>query len=182
MISMKLDTQALENLLKNDDGTIKLELQQSVIEEFSRRHIKALINDSFFDTKMQMLKKEAGESIENLFGNWVTKNSKKTFELNPQIRDMIKLQSKTAVTHELDNVEKHVKEIYEKTAKKIKTEYESKVEYLESRLNQYCEHLEKETEKIRERLLSDKLDEILKEHIRSILSESFSPKTNKEIA
>lgn len=31
MIGLKLDTKALENLLKEDDGTIKLELQQAVI-------------------------------------------------------------------------------------------------------------------------------------------------------
>lgn len=176
MISIKLDTKALENLLQDEDGEIKLHLQQSVLEEFSRRHIKTIINDRFFDTKMKHLKRQAGESIEKLFGNWVTNCSPKKFELNPQIRDMIKLQAKAAVTTELDKVEKQVQEIYKETASKIKFKYESRAKQMEARFEKYSEQLEKETEKVRAQLVTDKVDDILKDHVRSILAESFATK------
>lgn len=176
MMSIKLDTRALENLLQDDDGTIKLELQQSVVEEFSRRHIKSILNDRFFDTKMTQLKREAGGNIEKLFGNWITNSAKRKFELNPQIKDMIRLQSKTAVTTELDRVEEHVKEIYKDAANRIKERYESRMKAMERNFKNYAEQLEKETETVRAQLVTDKVDVILRDHIKDILAETFAPK------
>lgn len=174
MMSIKLDTKALENLLKEDDGTIKLELQQAVIEEFGRRHIKAFVNEGAFADQIKVIKQEAIKDIESMFGEWKGSYSSKKFELNSQIKDMVKLQAKTAVTYELDNVQTYVEELYKKTAHKIQTDYEAKVEKINKDLANYLNHLEDEAEKIKSKLITEEVDGILRRHIKSILAESFA--------
>jgi len=175
MLTLKLDTKALENLLKDDEsGKIKLELQQCVIEEFSRKHIKSIINEPFFETTVQNIKREARTSIEDLFGTWQNNQVGHRFELHDQIKNIIKMQSKTAVTYELDQVEKHVQSIYKETATRIKLEYAEKVEQINKDLKEYTKHLEAEVNKIKEKLVTEKVDGILRNHIKSILAETFA--------
>lgn len=167
MMSIKLDTGALENLLKDDDGTIKLELQQAVLEEFSRRHIKSVINDHYFKAHIDAVSKEAVKEVEKLFGEWKGSYSKKQLELNPQIKDMVKLQAKTAVTHELDQVENHVREIYRDTAKKIRVDYTKKAKDLQETLNY-------QVKEIFEGMIDNSFDNVLRNHIKSIMAETFA--------
>lgn len=174
MMSIKLDTNALSNLMKDDDGTIKLELQQAVIEEFSKRHIKSIVNDSAFRMHTQSVKEEAIKEIEGLFGEWKGSFNNKKLELNPQIKSMIQLQAKSAVTYELDKVEEHVRDIYKETAEQIKSQYERKTKQIQKRLDEYLMHLEEETEKIRSQIITEKVDGVLRNHIKSILAESFN--------
>lgn len=177
MMSMKLDTAALERLMDSDNGQeIKLELQQAVIEEFGRRHIKAFANDGEFKKHVDIAKKEAIKDIEQMFGEWKGSYNSKKFVLNPQISSMVKLQAKTAVTYELDKVEDYVSEIYKETAKSIKDTYELKVIKLQKDLDKYAEHLEDQVETIKSQLLTDQVDGILRQHVKSILSETFGAK------
>lgn len=175
-MEIKLDTNALENLLTGDDGKIKLKLQQSVIEEFGRRHIKAFVNDGAFGNQINTIKAEAVKDIESMFGEWKGNYSTKKFVLNQQIKDMVKLQAKTAVTYELDKVETHVEDIYKETARKIKSEYDKKAEKIETDLANYLEHLEEEAEVVKAKLITKEVDGILRDHIKSILAESFNAK------
>ena len=177
MIGLKLDTKALENLLKEDDGTIKLELQQAVIEEFCKRHIKlgSLGSDAIFKNMIKTIKDETLNEIESLFGEWVKITySTQKFELNDQIKNMIKLQAKTAVTHELDKVENNVIDLYIETAAKISNEYNSKLQELQNNFSTYLVELEKEIEKMKKILITNEIDGIMRKHLKSILKESFS--------
>ncbi len=175
MMSMKLDTAALERLMDSDNGQeIKLELQQAVIEEFGRRHIKAFANDGEFKKHVDIAKKEAIKDIESMFGEWKGSYNSKRFELNSQISSMVKLQAKTAVTYELDKVENYVADLYTETAARIKEEYELKSLKLQKDLEKYSQHLEEEVETIKAQLLTDKVDGILRNHVKNILAETFS--------
>lgn len=177
MIGLKLDTKALENLLKEDDGTIKLELQQAVIEEFCKRHIKlgSLGSDAIFKNMIKTIKDETVNEIESLFGEWVKITySTQKFELNDQIKNMIKLQAKTAVTHELDKVEDNVIDLYIETAAKISNEYNSKLQELQNNFSTYLVELENEIEKMKKTLITNEIDGIMRKHLKSILKESFS--------
>lgn len=174
MMSLKLDTPALERLMQGDDGKIKLELQQAVVEEFSRRHIKSIVNDSVFRNHIDSIREESSKHLESLFGEWKGSWGNKKLELNPQIRDMIQLQAKTAVTYELDQVEAHVQQIYKEAAEKIKSRYEQKLETLNGRLDHYLNELEVHTDKIKAQLITEKVDGVLRSHIKSILAESFA--------
>ena len=177
MIGLKLDTKALENLLKEDDGTIKLELQQAVIEEFCKRHIKlgSLGSDAIFKNMIKTIKDETVNEIESLFGEWVKITySTQKFELNDQIKNMIKLQAKTAVTHELDKVENNVIDLYIETAAKISNEYNSKLQELQNNFSTYLVELENEIEKMKKTLITNEIDGIMRKHLKSILKESFS--------
>lgn len=174
MIGLKLDTKALENLLKEDDGTIKLELQQAVIEEFCKRHIK-LGSDAIFKNMINNIKDETINEIESLFGEWVKITySTQKFELNDQIKNMITLQAKTAVTHELDKVENNVIDLYIETATKISNEYNSKLQELQNNFSTYLVELENEIEKMKKTLITNEIDGIMRKHLKSILKESFS--------
>ena len=177
MIGLKLDTKALENLLKEDDGTIKLELQQAVIEEFCKRHIKlgSLGSDAIFKNMIKTIKDETVNEIESLFGEWVKITySTQKFELNDQIKNMITLQAKTAVTHELDKVENNVIDLYIETATKISNEYNSKLQELQNNFSTYLVELENEIEKMKKTLITNEIDGIMRKHLKSILKESFS--------
>ena len=177
MIGLKLDTKALENLLKEDDGTIKLELQQAVIEEFCKRHIKlgSLGSDAIFKNMIKTIKDETVNEIESLFGEWVKITySTQKFELNEQIKNMIKLQAKTAVTHELDKVENNVRDLYIETAAKISNVYNSKLQELQNNFSTYLVELENEIEKMKKTLITNEIDGIMRKHLKSILKESFS--------
>ena len=177
MIGLKLDTKALENLLKEDDGTIKLELQQADIEEFCKRHIKlgSLGSDAIFKNMIKTIKDETVNEIESLFGEWVKITySTQKFELNDQIKNMIKLQAKTAVTHELDKVENNVRDLYIETAAKISNEYNSKLQELQNNFSTYLVELENEIEKMKKTLITNEIDGIMRKHLKSILKESFS--------
>lgn len=177
MIGLKLDTKALENLLKEDDGTIKLELQQAVIEEFCKRHIKlgSLGSDAIFKNMIKTIKDETVNEIESLFGEWVKITySTQKFELNDQIKNMIKLQAKTAVTHELDKVENNVRDLYIEMAAKISNEYNSKLQELQNNFSTYLVELENEIEKMKKTLITNEIDGIMRKHLKSILKESFS--------
>ncbi len=174
MMSIKLDTPALERLMQDDDGKIKLELQQAVVEEFSRRHIKAIVNDSVFRMHIDAVREEATRHTSALFGEWKGSYGSKKLELNPQMREMIQLQAKATVSHELDQVEEHVKNIYSEAAEKIKKEYDRKLISLESSLRRYCEDLENHVEKAKNELLTEKIDGIIRGHVKSILAESFA--------
>ena len=177
MIGLKLDTKALENLLKEDDGTIKLELQQAVIEEFCKRHIKlgSLGSDAIFKNMIKTIKDGTVNEIESLFGEWVKITySTQKFELNDQIKNMIKLQAKTAVTHELDKVENNVRDLYIETAAKISNEYNSKLQELQNNFSTYLVELENEIEKMKKTLITNEIDGIMRKHLKSILKESFS--------
>ena len=174
MIGLKLDTKALENLLKEDDGTIKLELQQAVIEEFCKRHIK-LGSDAIFKNMINTIKDETINEIESLFGEWVKITySTQKFELNDQIKNMITLQAKTAVTHELDKVENNVIDLYIETAAKISNEYNSKLQELQNNFSTYLVELENEIEKMKKTLITNEIDGIMRKHLKSILKDSFS--------
>ncbi len=174
MIGLKLDTKALENLLKEDDGTIKLELQQAVIEEFCKRHIK-LGSDAIFKNMINTIKDETINEIESLFGEWVKITySTQKFELNDQIKNMITLQAKTAVTHELDKVENNVRDLYIETATKISNEYNSKLQELQNNFSTYLVELENEIEKMKKTLITNEIDGIMRKHLKSILKDSFS--------
>ena len=175
MIGLKLDTKALENLLKEDDGTIKLELQQAVIEEFCKRHIKVLGSDAIFKNMINTIKDETINEIESLFGEWVKITySTQKFELNDQIKNMITLQAKTAVTHELDKVENNVRDLYIETATKISNEYNSKLQELQNNFSTYLVELENEIEKMKKTLITNEIDGIMRKHLKSILKDSFS--------
>ena len=177
MIGLKLDTKALENLLKEDDGTIKLELQQAVIEEFCKRHIKlgSLGSDAIFKNMIKTIKDETVNEIESLFGEWVKITySTQKFELNDQIKNMIKLQAKTAVTHELDKVENNVIDLYIESATKISNEYNSKLQELQNNFSTYLVELENEIEKMKKTLITNEIDGIMRKHLKSILKDSFS--------
>ena len=177
MIGLKLDTKALENLLKEDDGTIKLELQQAVIEEFCKRHIKlgSLGSDAILKNMIKTNKDETVNEIESLFGEWVKITySTQKFELNDQIKNMIKLQAKTAVTHELDKVENNVRDLYIETEKKKTNEYNSKLQELQNNFSTYLVELENEIEKMKKTLITNEIDGIMRKHLKSILKESFS--------
>ena len=177
MIGLKLDTKALENLLKEDDGTIKLELQQADIEEFCKRHIKlgSLGSDAIFKNMIKTIKDETVNEIESLFGEWVKITySTQKFELNDQIKNMIKLQAKTAVTHELDKVENNVRDLYIETAAKISNEYNSKLQELQNNFFFFFFELENEIEKMKKTLITNEIDGIMRKHLKSILKESFS--------
>ena len=177
MIGLKLDTKALENLLKEDDGTIKLELQQAVIEEFCKRHIKlgSLGSDAIFKNMIKTIKDETVNEIESLFGEWVKITySTQKFELNDQIKNMITLQAKTAVTHELDKVENNVRDLYIETATKISNEYNSKLQELQNNFSTYLVELENEIEKMKKTLITNEIDGIMRKHLKSILKDSFS--------
>ena len=173
-MELKLDTKALEKLLTDDDGKVKLKLQQAVVENFGKRHIKAFVNEGAFGEQIRVIKQEAIKEIEGMFGEWKGSYGNKRFELNSQIKDMVKLQAKTAVTYELDNVEKHVEEVYKKTANRIKTEYDDKATKIEADLANYLTHLEDEAEQIKAKLITEEVDGILRNHIKSILAESFA--------
>lgn len=174
---LQLNTAALERLLEGEDGKeIKLDLQQSVIEEFGRRHIKAFANDGEFKKHINIAKDEAIKDIEAMFGEWTGSYSNKKFKLNRPISDMIKLQAKTAVTYELDKVENIVSDLYEETAKSIKEQHELHTLKMQKQLDKYLENMEAEVETIKAKLLTAQVDDILREHIKSILAESFGAK------
>ena len=172
---LQLNTAALERLLEGEDGqTIKLDLQQAVIEEFGRRHIKAFANDGEFKKHVDIAKKEAIKDIESMFGEWKGSYNSKKFVLNSQISDMIKLQAKTAVTYELDKVENIVSDLYEETAKSIRQEHEQRILRIEQDLEKYAKDLEDRVEIVKDQLLTEQVDTILREHVKSILAETFS--------
>jgi len=174
---LQLNTAALERLLEGEDGKeIKLDLQQSVIEEFGRRHIKAFANDGEFKKYIDIAKNEAIRDIESMFGEWTGSYSNKKFKLNKPIQDMIKLQSKTAVTYELDKVENYVSDLYQETAKSIQEQHELHAMKLQKQLDKYLENMELEVETIKAQLLTDQVDSILREHVKSILAETFGAK------
>lgn len=168
-----MDTKALERLMTEDDGQIKLELQQSIIEEFSRRHIKAIANNSDLKNMFENVKKETLIETEKLFGEWKGSYNTKKFELNPQIKDMIRLQCKTAVTYELDKAESYVEELYKATAEKMKKQHEENIVKLNEKLENYSAHLMVETDRIKDSLLSDECDHIIRSRLKEILAESF---------
>jgi len=177
MLAIKLDTNALDRLMQDDDGRIKLELQQAVMEEFGRRHIKAFANDGPFREQLENVKKEVIDEIESKFGKWERTSgysAKKKFVLNQQIKDAIQLHAKTVVTYELDEAEKHVAEIYKKAAARIKEESERKYAAINRDLEKYTTHLEKEAERVKALLLTEQVDGILRDHIKTILAESFA--------
>lgn len=174
MIALKLDVNALENLLKDDDGTIKLELQQAVLEEFGRRHVKAFANEAGFKRQLEAVKKETLEEIDAEFGKWENAYSGRKFVLNQTIKDMIQLHAKTVVTYELDQAEKHVAQIYGNTAQLIRDKYQEKTAELTRGLERYTAKLEEEVEKIKAQLLTKQVDKILRDHVRTILAESFA--------
>lgn len=174
MISLKLDTKALEHLLCEDDGSFKLDLQQSVLEEFSRRHIKAFINDGAFKKQVDEIKHEAIKEIEGMFGEWKGRYGNRQFELHQDIKNLISLHAKSAVTNELEKVTAQVEKIYADTAKKIEIEYSAKALMLEKSLADFINQLEEKTEAIKEKLFEDNIDGIIKKHIKTILAESFS--------
>lgn len=173
MLTLKMDTKALERLMTEDDGQIKLELQQAIIEEFSRRHIKAIANNSDLHNLFETVKKETLTETEKLFGEWKGTYNSKKFELNSQIKDMIKLQCKTAVTYELDKAESYVEELYKATAEKMKKHHEENIIKLNEKLQNYADHLMSETDRIKEKLLSDEADHIIRSRLKEILAESF---------
>jgi hypothetical protein len=173
MMSIKLDTKALENLMRDDDGEIKLELQQTVIEEFGRRHVKSYVNNSAFKETLETVEKEALKEVESLFGKWSGSFNRNKFALHPKIKEMIQLQAKTAVTYELNNVKSHVEDLYKQTSQDIKSQYEKKTRNIKTELAGYLLHLDEETEKLKSQLLTDKVDSIIRDHVKSILSESF---------
>lgn len=179
MIALKLDTNALDRLMQDDDGKIKLELQQAVMEEFGRRHIKAFANDGPFREQLENVKKEAIDEVEKKFGKWESGGyrSDKSFRLHQTIKDAIQLHAKTVVTYELDEAEKHVAEIYKKTSQEIKDRYEKKVSFINADLEKYLVHLEEQTEQVKARLLTKQVDGIIRDHIKSILAESFAVTT-----
>ena len=82
MMTLKLDTGALQSLMTEDDGNMKLELQQAVIEEFSRRHIKAIANNVDFKHMIKQTEDTMKSEIEKLFGDWTGSYSNKKFVLN----------------------------------------------------------------------------------------------------
>lgn len=174
MINLKLDTQALENLMKGDDGKIKLELQQAVVEEFSRRHIKAIVNDEVFRLHADTIREESMKNLSSMFGEWKGNYGNKKLELNPQMKEIIQLQAKATVSYELDQVEEHVRKIYTDTANQIKSKYEEKLKTLESHLEHYTSQLESHVEKAKEKLLTEQVDGIIRTHLKSILSETFA--------
>ncbi len=173
MIQLKLDAKALENLLKGDDGTISLDLQQAVIEEFGKRHIKTFANNTAFKDMIDIAKKETITEIEKMFGDWTGSYSSKTFKLNDQIKNMIKLQAKSSVTYELDQVETYVSSVYERLAIDLKTEFDKKVTILKNDFNEYIETLEKDINSMKTKLITDEIDKILRTHIKSIMYETF---------
>lgn len=173
MIQLKLDTQALENLLKEDDGTFKLELQQAVIEEFGRRHIKAFANNTAFKDVVEVAKKETIDEIEKMFGSWTSSYSTKKFELNTQIKDMIKIQAKSSVTYELDKVENYVGEMYKKVAEDLRKEFDEKITVLNNDFKLYLENLEDEITTMKSKLITSEIDKILRAHIKTIMYETF---------
>ena len=96
------------------------------------------------------------------------------FLFNDQIKNMIKLQAKTAVTHELDKVENNVRDLYIETAAKISNEYNSKLQELQNNFSTYLVELENEIEKMKKTLITNEIDGIMRKHLKSILKESFS--------
>jgi hypothetical protein len=179
MITLKLDTKALENLMKDEDGQFKLELQQAVLEEFGRRHIKAFVSDGPFKDNLERIKKEAINEINAKFGEWKSSGmSGQKFVLNQSIRDAIQIYAKTVVTYELTEAENHVAEIYRNTAITIKERYEEKTAQIKRDLERYVTHLEQQTETMKTKLLTEQVDGILRNHIKSILAESFAVTVN----
>ena len=87
---------------------------------------------------------------------------------------MIKLQAKTAVTHELDKVENNVRDLYIETAAKISNEYNSKLQELQNNFSTYLVELENEIEKMKKTLITNEIDGIMRKHLKSILKDSFS--------
>ena len=108
-----------------------------------------------------------------MFGEWTGSYSSKKFKLNRPIQDMIKLQAKTAVTYELDKVEGIVSDLYSDTAKSIQEQHELHTLKIQKQLDKYLENMESEVENIKAQLLTTQIDDILRAHIKSILSESF---------
>ena len=138
MMSIKLDTNALERLMSEDDGTIKLELQQAVIEEFSRRRIKAHINDGNFQ-------KAIGTEIEKHFGTWIKGNYGRIdgFKFNPEIKKIFKEEADKILQSEISELRSYISASYKEAEAQLK-----------NNLAAYNAQLLKDTEKIKEQLLN----------------------------
>ena len=89
---------------------------------------------------------------------------------------MIKLQSKTAVTYELDNVEDYVQEVYEKISKDHKERTDAHQKRVDEKLENYFQDIMAKVEETKARLLTEEMDFIIKERVKEILAESFGAK------
>lgn len=101
---LQLDAPALERLL-GGNTKLELELRQTVVEEFARKHIKALVADQHFESSCQTaaesVKQELNQIIENQLeqiGIKLEKTYGKGYKivlpeaLRQSVRDMIQLE------------------------------------------------------------------------------------------
>jgi actin-like ATPase involved in cell morphogenesis len=126
-VVLRLDAKALAELFKNDEGEVKLEVLQGVIDEFSRRHLKTLVNSSMFALTLDRLRREIKEELNQKIASEIatireevtstTWGAKRlVFELRPElkqiigdhIREVISEKIKEAATAVLNDLTAHL--------------------------------------------------------------------------
>lgn len=167
-MKLVLDRSALDRLLLNDDGSIKLELRNSIIQAFASKHLRSVINDEFYQKHLQVLqnigeaivKEEICEKVESNFFGYTSIN------LKPHVKHKIVEEANTAVNKALETT---FIELDEKVNKLIR-EYDFESE-IEKKINTYIENLYSE---LFSQAAKYKLEDIIEQEINKRIKEKLS--------
>ena len=147
-ITLKLDAKALERVFCDDDGVIRLDIAQTIVEEFSKRHIKALASTDTIKEAINNVSRaveaEANSILKNEVG-YFAGNWGRDFKINPSFENQIKVvveratrdivngMTDTLLKQATEGVERYYKDLTEKyipkmIQKKIDDDFENRVE------------------------------------------------------
>lgn len=123
-IQIKIDTKALEALFSDPDT--KLQLQQSVIEEFTRRHIKQAFNAVESTVQIEKAVEETRREALDAFMTRAPGSLSNNWKLRPEYSTLIKNKTKELIEATVnETILEHTKqlEVY------IKQQVETQVKY-----------------------------------------------------
>lgn len=169
---MKIQINNIETLerLIGGDTELEFDIRQSVVESFTKKHLKSIANTTAMATVANALKKEI---IDELLIS-VKSGSGSYFQLTPQLTDALK----NAINNDIKNL------IYEKLDEVLKSEIgvqqlikrlEFKLQETEDKLNRFAKKVEDRTieavvkidTEIQSKVLEGKIDKMVNDKIKA---------------
>lgn len=115
-ITLRLDAGALDKIFRDDNGEIKLELTQSICEEFARKHLKALMNTEAMQHSLLTIEKamerEGRALMEEHIGKFDRKSGSLILsdEIKAQLKKGLDAEASKEIMHRMSELKKELLE------------------------------------------------------------------------
>lgn len=151
-MKIALDNSALERLI-GGDNEVEVEIRNLVVQEFAKKHLKAVVNDPAFGHFLEAESRQMREAVQLQIEKHVAKKPAaryQNFEINPEI---LKQAALVAADHRneilstmSDLVTKHIEDIRTDLDSRIERIVDSKIrtitaEYVDSKIRERLSRL-----------------------------------------